>query len=216
MDRRNLTAALASIVFFALACIYFIPAANLREILPGIVVKYRIIGPLAALTLAGAALIPWQMTLAMGFSLAGDFMGAYGCFIGQMGFFALAHIMLITWLAGRLRQGGRICKGAVIADAAAVAFLVTFALTCIIPHAPAGVIRTGCAVYAILICSMFGLALLQRSLILAAGAALFLLSDMILSWNKFVSPVENSRWLIMVPYYAWQILLWTGAFKARK
>ena len=32
MDRRNLTAALASIVFFALACIYFIPAANLREI----------------------------------------------------------------------------------------------------------------------------------------------------------------------------------------
>lgn len=58
---------------------------------------------------------------------------------------------------------------------------------------------------------MFGLSLMQRSPLFAIGAALFLISDMILSWNKFVGPVTAEKWLIMVPYYLGQLLIWLGA-----
>lgn len=202
------------LVFIALACVYFIPAASLSGFLPGIVVKYRIIGPLLALTVAGAFLLPVRMTLAMGFSMAGDFAGAYGSFIFQMGFFAVAHIMLITYFAGRIAAvRPRIGKGAAAAVAVIVLALLTLALTCIIPCAPSGVIRSGCAVYAALICTMAGLAMMQRNWIFSVGALLFLFSDMVLSWNKFVSPVDASRWLIMVPYYMGQLLLWVGAVR---
>ncbi len=222
-DRKSFLIA-TLLVFSILAVTYFIRTDILKTFLPAAVVKYRIIGPLATLTLAGTLCLPWQMTLAMAFSLTGDFMGAYGSFIGQMGFFALAHIMLITYFTGKLRsmrqdmkgrpdaassrRNGR-CAAAVIIAAA----LLVFALLCIVPHAPAGVIRIGCTIYAALICSMFSLAMMQHELIFAAGATLFLFSDMILSWNKFVCPIAASKWLIMVPYYAGQLLIWCGAFR---
>lgn len=216
MERRERTAALTMAAFLALAAIYFIPGSLLGKLLPAAAVKYRIIGPLAVLTLAGAALLPWQMTLAMAFSLAGDFSGAYGSFLFQMGFFAMAHVMLIIYFACRIRQnvriGARPGKAWSAVAALIAAGLAAFALSSIIPHAPAGVIRTGCTVYALLICSMFCMSMLTRHTVTAAGAALFLFSDMILSWNKFVSPVEYSRWMIMVPYYAGQLLIWLGAF----
>lgn len=223
-DRKSFLIA-ALLVFSTLAVTYFIRTDILRTFLPAAIVKYRIIGPLATLTLAGALCLPWQMTLAMAFSLTGDFMGAYGSFIGQMGFFALAHIMLITYFAGRLRpmrqdmkgrpdaassrRNGKCAAAAMIIAAA----LLVFALISIVPHAPAGVIRTGCTIYAALICSMFCLAMMQHELLFAAGAASFLFSDMILSWNKFVCPIAASNWLIMVPYYAGQLLIWCGAFR---
>lgn len=216
MKKENRKAAIVILVFIALACVYFIPSAHLSGFLPGVVVKYRIIGPLLTLTIAGAFLLPVRMALAMGFSMAGDFAGAYGSFIFQMGFFAVAHIMLITYFAGRLAAvRPRIGKGAA-AVAVIVLALLTFALTCIIPCAPSGVIRSGCAVYAALICTMAGLAMMQRNWIFSVGALLFLFSDMVLSWNKFVSPVDASRWLIMVPYYSGQLLLWCGAVRAKR
>ncbi len=71
MDRKKITlAALAAVA--VLAAIYFVPTKALTGILPATAVKYRIVGPLATLTLAGIFLLPWQMTLAMAFSLVGD------------------------------------------------------------------------------------------------------------------------------------------------
>lgn len=99
----------------------------------------------------------------------------------------------------------------VICAVTIAAALVIFALTSIIPHAPAGVTRIGCAIYAVLISSMLAMSALQRQWTFAAGAALFLLSDMILSWNKFVSPVSYSNILIMTTYYAGQLLIWLTA-----
>ena len=72
-------------------------------------------------------------------------------------------------------------------------------------------LQIGCGVYAVLITAMFGLSLMQRSPLFAIGAALFLISDMILSWNKFIGPVAAEKWLIMVPYYLGQLLIWLGA-----
>ena len=216
MTEKKKVAAVA-LTFIALACVYFIPSAHLGGILPGCVVKYRIIGPLLTLTVAGIFFLPPLMTLAMGFSMAGDFAGAYGSFIFQMGFFAVAHILLIAYFGRRLKSMSLTPGKRYVATVAAVCVaLLAFALTFIIPCAPAGGIRIGCAVYAALICTMTGFASMQGSRMLAVGAVLFLLSDMVLSWNKFVSPVAASRWLIMVPYYGGQLLLWLGTVRAER
>ena len=53
--------------------------------------------------------------------------------------------------------------------------------------------------------------MLQRQGWFATGAALFVFSDMILSWNKFVEPVEYNNLLIMVTYYSGQLILWLTA-----
>lgn len=45
----------------------------------------------------------------------------------------------------------------------------------------------------------------------SAGAFLFWLSDLILAWNKFVSPVNNSRTINILAYHLGQIGLIAGA-----
>ena len=89
------------LIFILLAVVYFLPKPVLRSVLPELVVKYRIIGPLLTLSLAGIFLAPRQIVLAMIFSMCGDYMGAGHNFIGQMSFFAAAHVMLITFFVKR-------------------------------------------------------------------------------------------------------------------
>lgn len=226
------------LIFILLAVVYFLPKPVLRSVLPELVVKYRIIGPLLTLSLAGIFLAPRHIVLAMIFSMCGDYMGAGHNFIGQMSFFAAAHVMLITFFVKRFlslpadlqscrcqesvpngtqtRQGVRAKSLTITAVVAIAAALITFALTSIVPHAPAGITRIGCAIYAVLICSMFGLSMLQRQGWFATGAALFVFSDMILSWNKFVEPVEYNNILIMVTYYSGQLILWLTAVICEK
>ena len=221
------------LIFILLAVVYFLPKPVLRSVLPELVVKYRIIGPLLTLSLAGIFLAPRQIVLAMIFSMCGDYMGADHNFIGQMSFFAAAHAMLIAFFVQRFRtlpadlhvcryqeslpDGAPARKGVrakaltVICAATTAAALLTFALTCIIPHVPAGVTRIGCVIYAVLICSMLAMSMLQRHGLFALGAALFLFSDIILSWHRFVSPVPYSKYLIMITYYSGQFILWITA-----
>ena len=92
-----------------------------------------------------------------------------------------------------------------------VAFCVTSLLvvvfTRIYPLAEAGIIRTGVGVYACVICIMLVTALLQRSSLYALGAVLFVFSDFILAWNKFVEPVPYRHYLVLVSYFLAQWLL---------
>ena len=46
--------------------------------------------------------------------------------------------------------------------------------------------------------------------LVSAGAFLFYLSDLILAWNKFVSPLQNSRIYNMLTYHLGQIGLIAG------
>jgi uncharacterized membrane protein YhhN len=48
------------------------------------------------------------------------------------------------------------------------------------------------------------------SLLVVVGAFLFYLSDIILAWNKFVSPIKNGRVANMASYHLGQILLIAG------
>lgn len=220
-----------ALTFTVLAVIYFMPAEVLGEVLPEAAVRFRIAWPVAALAAFGAYLgIGWRFVLAFVLSCTGDAMGAAGSFIGQMGYFAAAHGMLIWEFAVRIWKYGRCVSATGMPEkrrsatngfwaspvwktivCLSVAAALAFAFILIIPQAPAGTLRIGCGVYAVLIGTMFGLSLMQRSPLFAVGAALFLISDMILSWNRFVGPVTASGWMIMVPYYLGQLMLWLGA-----
>lgn len=195
-----------SLIFIVLAVMYLMPSAALEQMLPEKVVRFRIAYPVAALALMGAYLgMGWKFVLAFLFSCTGDAMGAYGSFFGQMGYFAAAHIILIWAFAEELWKVRKILVGLAVTAALAFAFAL------VIPKVPEPWLQIGCGVYAVLITAMFGLSLMQRSPLFAIGATLFLISDMILSWNKFVGPVTAEKWLIMVPYYLGQLLIWLGA-----
>lgn len=195
-----------SLIFIVLAVMYLMPSAALEQMLPEKVVRFRIAYPVAALALMGAYLgMGWKFVLAFLFSCTGDAMGAYGSFFGQMGYFAAAHIILIWTFAEELWKVRKTLVGLAVTAA------LVFAFALVIPKVPEPGLQIGCGVYAVLITAMFGLSLMQRSPLFAIGAALFLISDMILSWNKFVGPVTAEKWLIMVPYYLGQLLIWLGA-----
>lgn len=195
-----------SLIFIVLAVMYLMPSAALEQMLPEKVVRFRIAYPVAALALMGAYLgMGWKFVLAFLFSCTGDAMGAYGSFFGQMGYFAAAHIILIWAFAEELWKVRKTLVGLAVTAA------LVFAFALVIPKVAEPWLQIGCGVYAVLITAMFGLSLMQRSPLFAIGAALFLISDMILSWNKFVGPVTAEKWLIMVPYYLGQLLIWLGA-----
>lgn len=205
-DKSNRKIIYISLIFIVLAAMYLMPAAALEQMLPEKVVRFRIAYPVAALALMGAYLgMGWKFVLAFLFSCTGDAMGAYGSFFGQMGYFALAHILLIWAFAEELWKVRKTLVGLAVTAA------LVFAFALVIPKVPEPGLQIGCGVYAVLITAMFGLSLMQRSPLFAIGAALFLISDMILSWNKFVGPVTAEKWLIMVPYYLGQLLIWLGA-----
>ena len=207
------------LIFSILAIAYFLPGNLLSGFLPDGVVRFRIAYPVAVLFLGGLmAGLDWQFAIAFLFSCTGDAFGAGGSFIGQMGFFALAHVMFIWGFIRGLRV---ISTGSTDAKEriwigfglAAVAAIMILAVARVLPSIEDGVLVWGCGIYALLICTMASLAMLQRSPAFALGALLFAVSDLILSWNLFVGPVAYEKYLVMLPYYLGQFLLWFGAVR---
>lgn len=195
-------------LFLCMAAIFFLPLD----------IPHKVTFPLIILSVAGLWLLPWQMLLAMIFSAVGDYLGSCGDFIGQMGFFALAHIWLITFFIfryrGKVEKDGKLtakAKGYIAIMTFCVGALLLFALTNITSHAPEGIIRIGTQVYAVVICTMLMMALLQRSSLYALGAVLFVFSDFILAWNKFVEPVPYRNILVLGSYFLAQWLLFVRA-----
>lgn len=76
MKKIDRSICITLLIFILLAVVYFLPKPVLRSVLPEFMVKYRIIGPLLTLSLAGIFLAPRQIVLAMIFSMCGDYMGA--------------------------------------------------------------------------------------------------------------------------------------------
>ncbi len=50
----------------------------------------------------------------------------------------------------------------------------------------------------------------NTAIVVSVGAALFMLSDAILAWNKFVQPIKNGRVMNMAAYHLGQIVLIYG------
>ena len=199
-------------LFLCLVAMFFLPVS----------VPHKLALPVFTLFLAGLWLLPWQMCLAMLFSALGDYMGTCGNFIGQMGFFAIAHIWIISYFVKRYREKVEPDKK-LTAKAKGYLSMVVFctlallfvAFTVMLPGAPKGIEKIGASCYAVIISTMLLLGLLQRSSLYALGAVLFVFSDFILAWNRFVEPVPYRNYLVLGTYYMAQWLLFIRSTKYR-
>lgn len=191
-------------LFLFFAALFFSPIA----------IPHKIAFTVGSAAVMSLWLCPWQITLALLFSATGDYFGSCHNFIAQMSFFGLAHVFYVCYFTKRWlvkverdKKMTTKAKGLAFILLVMLAAFLTFVFLKIVPCAPQGVIRVGVSIYAILISSMLYMALMQRSSLFALGAVMFVFSDFILAWNKFVEPIEYSRLLIMIPYYAGQFLI---------
>jgi uncharacterized membrane protein YhhN len=192
-------------LFLFLAAVYFLPVH----------IPWKLAFPVGVLFLASLWLTPWEITLALLFSAMGDVAGCAGEILWQMGLFAVGHLFYILFFVKRYfakvdRRDGKVSRRAVahisVFSLCVLAVLaVAFAL--VVPSMPEGVVRIAGGGYAVIICGMFLMALLQRSSLYALGAAVFVISDLVLAWNLFVEPIESAGVKIMVTYYLAQWLI---------
>lgn len=199
-------------IFFALVALFFLPIA----------IPHKLAFPVFTLFLAGLWLIPWQMCLAMLFSALGDYMGSCSNFIAQMGFFAIAHAWIISYFVKRYKEKVEPdkkltakAKGYLSIVIFCTLALLCLAFTVVIPCAPKGIERVGASCYTVIISTMLLMGLLQRSSLYALGAILFVFSDFILAWNRFVEPVPYRNYLVLGTYYMAQWLLFIRSTKYR-
>lgn len=191
-----------NIVFVALAILYFSPLQ-----LPS-----KLAYPVAFLglmALLDCKRIGFLMPMGLVLSALGDWQGTQGNFLGQMGCFGLAHVAYICYFVSRLK--GKFDYRNAIGYAIPCIVIGGFALIKVVPMVPPGIVKVGVIIYCLLILTMLWTALMQKDWLFALGATLFVLSDFILAWNKFVSPIDHASWLIMLPYYGAQGLLYTRA-----
>ena len=194
----------ATAVFFCLTVLFFTPVS----------IPHKLVLPVGCLFAASLWLTPWQVCAALFFSALGDFMGTCDNFLGQMGSFAIAHVFYVWFFIKRYlskvehdRKLTAKAKGYLGMLAVCVAGLLAVAFTKIVPAAPEGVVRIGVGVYAVLISAMLLTGLLQRSTLYALGAVLFVFSDFILAWNRFIEPIPYRDYLVLITYFLAQWLL---------
>lgn len=193
-----------SALFLAFAVLFFLPIS----------IPHKLVFPVALLFIASIGLTPWQICAALFFSALGDWFGTCSNFLGQMGSFAIAHVFYIWFFAQRYlakvehdKKLTNKAKGYLAMLILCLGVLLTVVFTQIVPHVPAGILKIGVSIYAVLISVMLLGGTLQRSTLYALGAVLFVFSDFILAWNKFVEPVPYRNYLVLGSYFMAQWLL---------
>ena len=188
---------MTTLLFAAGAVVFFTEAAPL---------PYKVAYPVLLLGLSTLLLRRkelYPIGLAFLLSAAGDVMGARHWFISQMAFFALAHVAYICWFLPRARRTPHIA----------------FLFTAIVPNAPFPAESIGVAVYGLVIAGML-YSVLQYDGACAAGfrcaALLFVFSDAVIAWNRFIGPVPARTYVIMVTYYLAQYLFFRFAIRATR
>ena len=184
----------------------------------------RLALPAAILAFGGIGLISWLMTFGFVFCTIGDTMGVMGSFEGQMAGFALAHVCFISYFVKCIRE-----------SKALPAVLITTSLLCslplvlaakeVIPRIKDLPIKIGCFVYALLLTGTVWTSIVKAfstkermktlHLLAAMGGLLFLVSDFVLSWNKFTEHIPHASLYIMTTYYAALLLLFVGTHKTK-
>lgn len=175
---------------------------------------YKVAYPVLLLVVSVCALRRKELIpigVAFLFSAMGDAAGAKGLFIPQMGFFALAHIAYMVWFLPRARLAPRAVPVALLA------VLLLFLFIFIVPCAPDPAERIGVSIYGVIIAGML-YSVLQYDGPDAAGfrcaALLFVFSDSVIAWNRFVGPVPARTWVVMTTYYLAQYLFFHFAVRS--
>lgn len=130
----------------------------------------------------------------------GDLMGGIGRFIAQIAFFALAHATYIAAFARGIewRPAPRLATIPLVIIAAALL------AARILPHIADPVEKSAVAAYMAVI-TLMASAAGAREWSYAAAAALFMLSDSLIAWNKYVCRIPHATLWIMSTYYAAQL-----------
>ena len=163
-------------------------------------------------------------TLGLAFSLAGDvfLMLPKDRFIAGLVAFLLAHVAYIIGFRPRVPS-----EPSVLLIALGLAVMVALVSAQIYRRIAAGLRAKGkqrllgpvllytLVISVMLVCAMLTL-LSNRwyplhALAVSLGAALFYLSDTVLAWNRFVTPLRNGRLINMSTYHLGQLLIALGA-----
>ena len=196
---------LTTLLFAAGAALFFTNAA---------VIPYKVAYPVLLLSLSLfylrlKPLIPVGAALLL--SAVGDAAGAGGMFIPQMLFFALAHGAYMCYFLPQAQVAPRPFVWPVLTA------LLLFLFVCIVPRAADPAERAGVAVYGLAVAGMLYSALQYRGAYAAwfrLAALLFVFSDSVIAWGRFVAPVPCRTYVVMITYYAAQYLFYLFAVRA--
>ena len=196
---------LTTLLFAAGAALFFTNAA---------VIPYKVAYPVPLLSLSLfylrlKPLIPVGAALLL--SAVGDAAGAGGMFIPQMLFFALAHGAYMCYFLPQAQVAPRPFVWPVLTA------LLLFLFVCIVPRAADPAERAGVAVYGLVVAGMLYSALQYRGAYAAwfrLAALLFVFSDSVIAWGRFVAPVPCRTYVVMITYYAAQYLFYLFAVRA--
>lgn len=196
---------LTTLLFAAGAALFFTNAA---------VIPYKVAYPVLLLSLSLfylrlKPLIPVGAALLL--SAVGDAAGAGGMFIPQMLFFALAHGAYMCYFLPQAQVAPRPFVWPVLTA------LLLFLFVCIVPRAADPAERAGVAVYGFVVAGMLYSALQYRGAYAAwfrLAALLFVFSDSVIAWGRFVAPVPCRTYVVMITYYAAQYLFYLFAVRA--
>lgn len=148
----------------------------------------------------------WAIVAGLVFSLAGDIflMLPTDRFIAGVGAFFCAHLAYIV--AFRLTDTS---PGALLIGAASVAIfaLVVGRRILLGVRDTASELVTPVSAYIAVISVMVASAVATRNVYAIAGALLFMGSDTLIAWNRFVQPLKRAPVAIMVTYHAGQVLI---------
>jgi uncharacterized membrane protein YhhN len=142
------------------------------------------------------------LVAALGFSLLGDvyLMLPGNFFTAGLAAFLVAHLAYITDFDAAL--GLRVLWFAIVGG---ISYFL--AARRIFGSIEDQKMRPAVGLYMAVICFMVGSAIASASIPAAVGALLFLASDTLLAWNRFVEPFPRSHLMVMVTYHLGQLLL---------
>ncbi len=160
----------------------------------------------AAITFDTADPRRWAFVVALGFSMLGDIflMLPSDRFIFGVGAFFVAHVAYVVGL--------RMDSSAAVSLVAGVLVVGAFAIT-VGRHIVLAVRRespelaTPVSAYVAVISVMVASAIATKNPYAAVGAVIFMASDTLIAWNRFVQPLAWAPVTIMVTYHVGQALL---------
>lgn len=152
---------------------------------------------------AGGNMIP----LALLASAAGDYAGSTGNFIMQVAFFAVAHIFYIFDFLPRrttLRSNMRYATGLAVVTISYLGFVLA--------HIQSQVEFIAVAIYGLIIFTMGATAIFQQRPLkwwYVVAALLFILSDSLIVFGKYIAKIPYGSIWVMTTYYAAQGIFMT-------
>jgi alkenylglycerophosphocholine/alkenylglycerophosphoethanolamine hydrolase len=152
---------------------------------------------------AGGVMIP----LALLASAAGDYAGSTGNFIMQVAFFAVAHIFYICDFGPR-----RAAMRSNLGYATALAVITIGYLGFVLAHIESQIEFIAVAIYGLIIFTMGATSIFQQrphKWWYVAAALLFIVSDSLIVFGKYIAPIPNRSLWVMTTYYAAQGLFMT-------